>query len=37
MMGAYGRIEPWGQHAKELKGAALLCREWAQEISSTNS
>ena len=31
-MDYYGGFAPWGQHAKELAGAAAIAREWAEEI-----
>jgi hypothetical protein len=31
-MDYYGGLAPWAQHAREMKGAAALCREWADEI-----
>jgi hypothetical protein len=31
-MDYYGGLAPWAAHAKEMMGAAVLCRDWAGEI-----
>jgi hypothetical protein len=33
-MDYYGGMAPWAQHAKEMMGAAVLCRDWADEIQA---
>lgn len=30
----YGGCAPWARHAKEMMGAAVLCRDWAREIAA---
>ena len=33
-MDYYGGLALWALHGKELAGAAMICREWANEIET---